>query len=181
MMSLRLHSRRSSRATLLLLFALILVLGVGPGAVAAHVHASKHDEKREIQSLEEEWRTALIAGDVASLDRLTSDDFIGISMTGQVNTKMQQLDRIRNRTLQISKMDLSDVKIKIVGSVAIVTSLAQLEGTNEGLSMQGTFRYTRVYQRISPGVWKTANFEATRVPGNRRHPPPADDATTPGK
>nr|WP_179490055.1 nuclear transport factor 2 family protein [Granulicella arctica] len=173
-MSLSLQLRPFSRTKLFVLFLLVVALGAGRAAVAALPHASRHDAKREIEVLEEQWRTALIAGDVAALDRLMSDDFIGISMTGQVNTKMQQLDRVRNRTLVITKMDLSDVKIKLVGSVAIVTSLSQIEGMNDGLSMQGTFRYTRVYQRLPSGVWETTNFEATRVPGGRRPPPPAE-------
>lgn len=173
-MSLPLQLRCVSRARTILFVLAIVALGAGRAAAAAHVHASKHDEKREIQTMEEAWKTALIAGDAAALDNLTSEDYIGISMTGQVNTKMQQLDRIRNRTLVITQMDMSDIKIKLVGAVAIVTCLAQIEGTNEGFAIHGTFRYTRVYQRLSPGVWKTTNFEATRVPGNRRQPPPTE-------
>ena len=57
----------------------------------------KHDAKRQVEALEEQWRTAQLAGDVATMDKLLSDDYIGISITGQVNTKMQQLDRMKMR------------------------------------------------------------------------------------
>jgi len=146
---------------------MLLVLGFGTSQVAAGTGAthrdSKHDAKRQVEALEEQWRAALVAADVGTIDRLLSDDFIGISMTGQVNTKEQQLDRIRNRTLVLTRMDVSDRKVKLVGTVAIVTSLAEVEGTNENQSMKGTYRYTRVYQRLPSGTWKTTNFEATRV------------------
>jgi len=33
------------------------------------------------------------------MDKLLSDDYIGITMTGQVNTKAQQLDRMRMHRL----------------------------------------------------------------------------------
>jgi ketosteroid isomerase-like protein len=79
----------------------------------------------------------------------------------------------------VKQMTLSDIKIKVVGPVAIVTSRAEVEGTGEGGEINGDFRYTRVYQRLPNGVWKITNFEATRVPppGGRphHHPgPPAD-------
>jgi ketosteroid isomerase-like protein len=57
--------------------------------------------------------------------------------------------------------------VKLIGSIAIVTSRAEVEGTNDGVPVRGTFRYTRVYQRLPSGMWKITSFEATRVPGPR--------------
>ena len=85
-------------------------------------------------------------------------------MTGQVTDRAQQLERMRNRHLVLTKIVISDQKIKLVGAVAIVTSLAQIEGTNEGTSVSGKYRYTRIYRRYPDGSWKITNFEVTRVP-----------------
>jgi ketosteroid isomerase-like protein len=128
------------------------------------LHEKKHDAKRQVQGLEEQWRTAQLAGDVAAMDKLLSDDYIGISMTGQVNTKAQQLDRVRNHKVTLTKLDLGEMQVKLVGSIAIVTSRAEVEGVNEGVPVKGTFRYTRVYQHLPSGEWKITSFEATRVP-----------------
>jgi ketosteroid isomerase-like protein len=129
------------------------------------LHEKKHDAKRQVEALEEQWRQAQLAGDVAVMDKLLSDDYIGISMTGQVNTKMQQLDRMRLHKVELTRLDLGDRQVKLIGSIAIVTSRAEVEGTNEGVPVKGTFRYTRVYQRLPSGGWKITSFEATRVPG----------------
>jgi ketosteroid isomerase-like protein len=159
---------RSQPVRLLTLLLLVACLG-SRSTLAAPIHpVSKHHEKREIEDLEERWRAVQVSGDLTEMDRLMSEDFIGISMTGQANTKTQQLNRFRARRLVVTKMDISDQKIKLVGSVAIVTGLAAVEGTNEGESMQGTYRYTRVYQLLPTGGWKTTNFEVTRVPSGRR-------------
>jgi len=166
-MSLLSQSRCSLSAQFLLLALLVFASSTDSRAAKIIHHESSHNAKREVEALEEVWRTAQISGDVAMIDRLLSDDYIGISMTGQANTKTQQLDRFRNRTLVITRIDVSDRKIKLVGSVAIVTSRADVEGVNEGESMKGMFRYTRVYQRLPSGVWKTTNFEATKIPQNR--------------
>jgi ketosteroid isomerase-like protein len=139
-----------------------------PHAFAMHgpaLHEKKHDAKRQVEALEEQWRQAQLAGDVATMDSLLSDDYIGISMTGQVNTKAQQLDRMRNHKIVLSKIDLGEMQVKLVGAIAIVTSRAEVEGTNDGTPVKGTYRYTRVYQRLPTGEWKITSFEATRVPG----------------
>jgi ketosteroid isomerase-like protein len=131
------------------------------------LHEKKHAAKQQVETLEEQWRQAQLAGDVATMDKLLSDDYIGISMTGQVNTKSQQLDRMRMHKVVLTRLDLGDRQVKLVGSIAIVTSRAEVEGTNEGAVVKGTYRYTRVYQRLPSGVWKITSFEATRVPGPR--------------
>jgi ketosteroid isomerase-like protein len=142
-----------------------------PLANADGPHPKRHDQyKHQVEQLEEVWRTAELKGDVDAMDKLLSDDYVGITMTGQVVTKMQQLDRMRNRNLVLDKMDLEDVKVKLIGSTAIVTSLADVDGTNDGQPMHGRFRSTRVYSRLPNGTWRITNFEATRVgppPGGR--------------
>jgi len=141
------------------------IAGAQPAARATHPHKEhKRDYRREIELAEKQWRTAQLAGDIAAMDRLLADDYFGISVAGQLNNKTQQLERLRNHTLVLTRLDVSDVKIKLVGRVAIVTSLAQVEGVNEGESLRGTYRYTRIYKRYPDGSWKITNFEVTRVP-----------------
>ena len=118
----------------------------------------------EIQQLEAEWRSAQLTGDVPAMDRLLSDDFLGITSAGQVVTKAQQLERMRTRQMVLKELNVEDTKIKLIGSIAIVTSLAAVEGTTEGKAIHGQFRYTRVYQRLANGMWKITSFEATHIP-----------------
>jgi ketosteroid isomerase-like protein len=167
----------------LLLFA---VLAPTPRALADAPHPKRKDEyKHQVEQLEEVWRTAQLNGDVDAMDKLLSDDYVGITMTGQVVTKMQQLERMRNRNMVLSKIELSEVKVKVLGTTAIVQSLADVDGTNDGQPMHGTYRYTRVYSRLPSGAWKITNFEATRVgppppPPQHDHPrPPWDAQKTP--
>jgi ketosteroid isomerase-like protein len=149
-------------------------------SASAQQHHKKRDYKHEVEGLEEQWRVAQLAGDVSAMDRLLADDYVGISINGEVNTKAQQLDRLRTRSLIVSKISFSDMKVKLVGQVAIVTSLANVEGTNDGLPINGQYRYTRVYQRLAPGNWKITNFELTLVPHRHGHiRPDPNDASAP--
>ncbi len=152
----------ATRIVVSLLSSFLLAAALLPAAALAP-HRGPKQAKQQIAALEEQWRTATLASDVPAMERLLSDDYVGVSWGGQVNNKSSQLDRLRERTLVITRLDLSDLKIKIVQSVAIVTSLADIEGTNDGSPMVGQFRYTRIYQRLSTGSWKITNFEATRL------------------
>jgi ketosteroid isomerase-like protein len=173
-------ARRSHYRSLALLFATGMGLAYAFPACASVVHHSqqKKDSRETVLALEEEWRKAQLTGDIAAMDRLLSDDFVGITAFGQVNTKAQQLARTRNHDVVLSRLDLYDVKVKLIGKIAIVTSRAEVTGINDGVPISGTFRYTRVYQRFPTGVWKITSFEATHVHGDgsagRMRPEPED-------
>jgi ketosteroid isomerase-like protein len=157
------------------LFLAIAVLRVAAVAQAQHAHREhKRDYKREIEAAEQQWRTAQLAGDVATMDKLLAEDYFGISNNGQLNNKTQQLERLQKRMLVLTKIDFSDVKIKLLGRVGIVTTLARIEGTNDGQPLQGLFRYTRIYKRYPDGSWKITNFEVTRVPNKGERGAPTE-------
>jgi ketosteroid isomerase-like protein len=146
-----------------------LLLGLAVAFVSLPIYAGPHRGSRtmreQIETLETQWKKAVLANDLDAMDHLLSEDYLGISANGQVVTKPQQIDRMRTHTFAINSIDVSDVKIKLISQhAAIVTSLAQVDGTNDGRPLHGSFRYTRVYQRIPNDGWKITNFEATRVP-----------------
>lgn len=142
--------------------AIVLVLLVGTPGLCQHKE-HKRAQRAEIEQLEQQWRQAQLSNNVVEMDHLLAEDFLGITAAGQVVTKPQQLDRMRTRALDITQLEVSDTKIKISGRLAVVTSLARLNGTADGQPLQGYFRYTRVYQRAVGDGWKITNFEATRA------------------
>lgn len=146
-----------------------LLLGLTVALISMPLLAGPHRGARtmrdQIEALETQWKNAALANDIDAMDHLLSDDYLGITSNGQVVTKPQQLDRMRSHNFSISTLEVSDVKIKLISQhAAIVTSLAKVDGTNDGRPLHGSFRYTRVYQRIPNDGWKITSFEATRVP-----------------
>lgn len=169
-MTLRGQPIRRALVTALAVLVVISVGVAGQWALASPApHEKKHDAKEEVEALEEQWRAAQLAGDIGTMGRMLSDDYVGISMTGEVDTKAQQLRRVADRRMVLTKIELSDRKVKLVGEVAIVTSRALVEGTNDGVSMQGMYRYTRIYKHLPTGQWRITSFEATREHRHREH------------
>ena len=154
--------RSSCRTSVAVLAIFFSAVASGAAFGSSGPGPKRPDAKHQVEALEEQWRVAQLAGDIATMDKMLSDDYIGISMTGEVDTKAQQLRRVADRRMMLTRIELSDMKVKLVGAVAIVTSRAQVEGTNDGVSVRGIYRYTRVYHRLSNGQWKITSFEATR-------------------
>jgi ketosteroid isomerase-like protein len=171
------------------LMAAAVLIGVAAGQFAGAQHPKHMKPKRAaretVEAMEEQWRLAELNDDAPAMDALLSDDFVGITAFGQVNTKAQQLDRMRDRDAVLTSLTLSDIKVKLIGPVAVVTSRAEVKGTNDGVPMSGFFRYTRVYQRLAGGPWKITSFEATPARGDNPKPRaeahPAADVTPTAK
>ena len=138
-------------------------------ATPAQAWQAKKDVKRQIEQLEMEWRTAQLSGDITTMDHMLADDYVGITLTGQVTTKAQQLARFRSHTVVVTRLDVEEMKVKLIGQVAIVTVKARVEGTGSANRLDGDYHYTRIYHQLATGAWKITNFEATRIPNGHHH------------
>ena len=152
----------SIRSVSTLALVLLLSCCFAPPARAGFPH--REGLHKEIESLELEWRQALLSDDLPAIENLLADDYLGISANGTLETKDDVLAAKRSGSLKITAMSLSDIKVRIYGDTAVVTSRVQLTGKNGDHEISGRYRYTRVYSNRH-GQWKIVSFEASRVPG----------------
>jgi ketosteroid isomerase-like protein len=160
------------------LHALVFLLALSayaPSFLAAPQHGGlprgeKHEGRREIDQLEEKWRSAVLTGDYVVMDSLLADDYIAIGANGTIHSKEETLTRMRSGRRHITDLELSDSKVRFYGATALVTSFAHVTGINADGEAIGDFRYTHVYVRNAQGQWKIVSFEASRIrqPGARR-------------
>jgi ketosteroid isomerase-like protein len=153
------------------LLASVLVLAFcGSMVYAGQPKPKKHDNRHEIEQLEEAWRNAILKSDTVALNMLLANDYIAITASGTLQTKDEALAYLRNRRIHFTSLTLSDRKLRFYGVTALVTSLAQVQGTTPDGDVSGNYRYTRVYVRDAQDQWKIVSFEASRIrpPGQRR-------------
>jgi ketosteroid isomerase-like protein len=134
-------------------------------------HSQKNESRHIIDRLEDKWRNAVLKNDVAALDSLMAEDYVGIRSNGTLETKEQALDRYRKGEWHVNSMDMSERKVRFYGRTAVVTSVVQTTGTNDEGPLDGMYRYTRVYVRDARGNYTIVNFEASRIghPHEREH------------
>jgi len=148
----------------------ILVIVAASASLHAMPRAERHETRHEIEQLEDTWRDAVLKGNIAAMDALLSDDYMAISPTGILQSKEQSLANLRAGTVHFNEIELSDRKIRLYGTTALVTSRAEVRGTGPEGDMSGSYRYTRVYVKDARGVWHIVSFEASRIkePGQHR-------------
>lgn len=142
----------------------------GSGPLHAMPRAEKHEVRHQIERLEEAWKSAVLHGNLAAMDGLLADDYMAITPSGILQSKEQALAGLRSGATRFSSLDLSDRKIRLYGTTALVTSRAEVKGSGPEGDMSGSYRYTRVYVRDPRGVWRIVSFEASKIrePGDRR-------------
>jgi len=172
--SLRIAFPAWTRAQSLVLFAvwsvtalLFLVSGVADrkleAAPAPVPRAQRHEYRHEIDQMEEAWRAAMLKGNSVALESLLADDYTAITAKGAIQTKEQTIDNLKSGGFQLTSLAISDRKVRIYGTTAVVTSLAELTGSRKDQELTGRYRYTRVYVRNPQGQWKIVSFEASRI------------------
>jgi len=112
------------------------------------------DILEQIKDCEEQLRKAMLDSDIALLDDLISPDLLFTNHLGQIMTKQDDLDAHRSGILKISKIILSEQKIKLLDSLAIVSAKAKILGSFDSVESENDFRFTRVWDKSPTGNWQ---------------------------
>lgn len=113
---------------------------------------------------EADLRTAMLAGDVATLDALLDDALVFAGPDGAVVGKQDDLDAHRARRLRLTRLDPSDRHVVRCGATAVVSVRMDLVGTYDGVDVSGAYRYTRVWCECPEG-WRVVGGHMSVIPG----------------
>ena len=123
---------------------------------------SETNVERDIKSLEEARNQAVLHGDVATLDRMTSDDYTFITLRGELRTKSDILKGFASGSFHYDSRQVSDLKVRVYGDTAIVTGRSVQKGMENGKDYSGDYRFTRVYVKEN-GHWLTVALQTTLI------------------
>ncbi len=131
--------------------------------------AQRHEYRHDIDTVEEQWRTAILKGNASELENLLAEDYVGITAKGAIQTREQAVTNLKSGSFQLSSLVISDRKVRVYGETAVVTSAAELTGSKKDSEASGRYRYTRVWVRTPTGQWKIVSFEASRIQDSGDH------------
>ena len=171
--------RKYATLSLIGIAGLLLLAVHTPAACARlfHLHAvastpkpdhGEKDVRKTISALEDEWHTAALSNDVAAVDRLLAEDYVGIGPDGTIASKADELAARRSGLRKLTQLDVVERKIRVYGTTAVVTSRAVVSGMYDSMPLHGEFRYTRVYN-LSRGQWRIVSFEASPIAADQKH------------
>ena len=125
-------------------------------------HAAVKSAVEEIRLLEEERNQAILHGDSAALERMTSDDYTFVTLRGEMLTKAAIVQNFRSGVAKYQSREISDLNIRVYGSSAVVTGRAIQKGAENGKDYSGNYWFTRVYINKG-GRWITVALQTTLI------------------
>ena len=129
-------------------------------AVGASIVATSAED--EIKKLEEARNQAILHGDAAALDRMTSDDYTFITLRGEMRSKSDILKGFASGSFHYESREISDLKVRTYGDTAVVTGRSVQKGVENGKDYSGDYWFTRVYVK-QKGRWLTVALQTTLI------------------
>ena len=107
--------------------------------------------ERDVRAREEENRVAFLAGDVAVLDRLWTDDFLVNSPLSMVNDKPRTLALLEAGRIRHGSLTYEIERMSCHGDVVVVMGWDRVtDGPDETVSHR---RFTNLW-RLDSGAWR---------------------------
>jgi uncharacterized protein (TIGR02246 family) len=144
------------------LLALSFALAIGLWATHALAHSSSDKSKEEVRALEAARNDAIVRGDAATLERMTSDDYTFITLRGELRTKAEIVKGFATGAFKYESREISDLNIRVYGNAAVVTGRSTQKGTENGKDYSGDYWFTRVYVKEN-GRWLTVALQTTLI------------------
>ena len=117
---------------------------------------------KQVNQLEQQWQTALLANDTPTLSAMLGDSYVGIGPDGTIASKAEEIQARVSGEDRVQMLHVLDRKIRVYGSTAVVTSRVRVQGIYAGEPLLGEYRYTRVWS-LGRGQWHVVSFEANRI------------------
>jgi ketosteroid isomerase-like protein len=119
-------------------------------------------DEEQLKKLETDRAAAAVKGDVATIEKQTSDDYTFINLYGQMSDKSQMVNAFKTGRTKLTSDEVSDMKVRVYGDTAVITGKVDVAGTMAGKDTKAQIMFTRVYVKKG-GQWQSVAFQQTRV------------------
>jgi ketosteroid isomerase-like protein len=113
-----------------------------------------------LKTQREVFYRALLEQDWDVLADLYAEDYMLVRSDGSLLTKKEVLRDLQTGKLVFESIDLTDEKVRIVGSVAILTGLSRTTAERAGATLEFRFRLVAVYVEDG-GALRLLHFQST--------------------
>ena len=126
---------------------------IASGQEQAAIRDQRSIVEQVIRKLDNERIQAQIHADVAALERIYADDFVGVGPSGTVRTKPQVISDFTSGDLRFQSITTDDVRVRVYGNAAVETGLSIMKGQDKGNAVPDDTRFTRVWVK-QHGRWR---------------------------
>jgi ketosteroid isomerase-like protein len=120
---------------------------------------------KELIALAHEWDRAMVQNDAEAIGWYMADDWTIIGPDGSVGDKATFLALVKSGALSHDVMESDDVKVRVYGDTAVVTSRGVSGGKYQGQAFREVERASCVFVR-QEGQWKCVLTHLSRIARN---------------
>jgi ketosteroid isomerase-like protein len=117
---------------------------------------------KQIEQLEDARNQAILKGDAAAIEKMTSDDYTFITLKGELRTKPEIVKGFASGSFKYQSRTISDLKVHVYGDAAVMTGRSIQKGVENGKDYSGDYWFTRVYAKQN-GAWLTVALQTTMI------------------
>jgi ketosteroid isomerase-like protein len=132
---------------------------------AGALGASTAPAAPDVDALQQQWREALIRGDVSALETIYSEDLVYVHSDARMQTRQEFLDAIRTGRARFKSLIPQDPARVVRHGDTVVASTRYELGTEgpSGALVKSTHQFLTVFAREG-GRWRIVAQQTTRVP-----------------
>jgi uncharacterized protein (TIGR02246 family) len=118
--------------------------------------------EKTLMQMERDWGQAQIKKDYRAVEAMLADDWEGIDYDGSVVSKKDYMAHMRSEQSTLQSEDITSMKVRVLGNVAIVTGRDTEHSTDRGKNTTGTYAWTDVFA-LRNGRWQVIASHSTKV------------------
>ena len=118
--------------------------------------------EKQVAMLSKQFREADLKGDTEALDALLSDDWVVIEPDGNLVSKAQNARNLKDGSVAFEAMDPSEVKVRVYGDAAVVTSRVHVKLKVKGEKVDTHVRVSEFYAKQG-GKWRCVSTHVTNI------------------
>ena len=118
---------------------------------------------QKIIELDKQRMTAMAQKDLATLNKLLSDDLVYTHSSARLDTKQSLIGNMESGSTVYTAVEPSGVKAQDLGDTVILTGACRISVTAQGRPNSFSVRFTDVYANKG-GQWQMVAWQSTRLP-----------------
>jgi ketosteroid isomerase-like protein len=111
----------------------------------------------------EDFYGALRKNNLEKLSRIYSDDYMLVKPDGSAFSKAQILDDLKTHAMSFESIELTNEKIRIFGTVGILTGDSKITTMRDGRESKSAFRLVAVYSKQNNRI-ELVHFQSSPLP-----------------
>jgi hypothetical protein len=121
------------------------------------------DRGAEVIALDKQRMDAMVAQDVATMEKLIADDLVYTHSSARIDTKQSLIGNMKSGSTVYTQMEPSGVEAKDLGDAVVLTGTAQVTVQGARGEMKFGIRFIDVYANRG-GQWQMVAWQSTRTP-----------------